>query len=58
MKSFRTDKSFLLRIEAMHIIKKGQLALQGKHIQNQVKFIHQIHAPYKVIEALDAISVN
>ncbi|MED4297829.1 hypothetical protein P4678_24700 [Priestia megaterium] len=42
----------------MHIIKKGQLALQGKHIQNQVKFIHQIHAPYKVIEALDAISVN
>jgi transposase, IS6 family len=26
----------------MHIIKKGQLTLQDKSVQNQVKFIHQL----------------
>jgi IS6 family transposase len=41
-KSFRTAKWILAGIEAMHIMKKGQLALWGKSVQNQVKFIHQL----------------
>lgn len=42
LKSFRTAKSILSGIEVMHIIKKGQLTLQDKSVQNQVKFIHQL----------------
>ncbi|RAS77555.1 IS6 family transposase [Priestia endophytica] len=42
LKSFRTAKSIISGLEAMHIIKKGQLALQDKSVQNQVKFIHQL----------------
>ncbi|RPK09284.1 hypothetical protein FH5_04147 [Priestia endophytica] len=42
LKSSRTAKSILSGIEAMHIIKKGQLTLQEKSVQNQVKFIHQL----------------
>ncbi|MCM3068243.1 IS6 family transposase [Priestia flexa] len=42
LKSFRTAKSILSGIEAMHIIKKGQLVLRDKSVQNQVKFIHQL----------------
>lgn len=42
LKSFRTVKSILSGIEAMHIIKKGQFTLQDKSVQNQVKFIHQL----------------
>jgi transposase, IS6 family len=42
LKSFRTAKSILSGIEAMHIIKKGQLALRDKSVQIQVKFIHQL----------------
>ncbi|EJQ55195.1 hypothetical protein IEU_05324 [Bacillus mycoides] len=42
LKSFRTAKSILSVIEAMHSIKKGQLALRDKSVQNQVKFIHQL----------------
>lgn len=42
LKSFRTAKSILLGIEKMHIIKKGQLPLQDKSVQNQVKLIHQL----------------
>ena len=42
LKSFRTAKSILSGIEAMHIIKKGQLALPDKSVQNQVKSIHQL----------------
>jgi transposase-like protein len=42
LKSFRTAKSILSGIEAMHIIKKGQLALPDKSVKNQVKFIHQL----------------
>ncbi|CAM4305968.1 IS6 family transposase [Bacillus paramycoides] len=38
LKSFRTAKS----IEAMHIIKKGQLILRDKSVQNEMKFIHQL----------------
>ncbi|HDR7613947.1 TPA: IS6 family transposase, partial [Bacillus mycoides] len=29
-------------IEAMHMVKKGQLILLDKSDQNQVKFIHQL----------------
>ena len=42
LKSFRTAKSILSGIEAMHIIKKGQLALRDKSVHNKVKFIHQL----------------
>ena len=42
LKSFRTAKSILSGIEAMHIIKKGQLIYGGKSVQNEVKFIHQL----------------
>ena len=42
LKSFRTARSILSRIEVMHIIKKGQLTLQDKSGQNQVKLIHQL----------------
>jgi len=42
LKSFRTAKSILSGIEAMHIIKKGQLSLPDKSVQNQVRFIHQL----------------
>ncbi|QWG70301.1 IS6 family transposase (plasmid) [Bacillus mycoides] len=42
LKSFRTAKSILSGIEAMHIIKKGQLILRDKSVQNEVKFIHQL----------------
>ncbi|AZV42977.1 transposase [Peribacillus asahii] len=42
LKPFRTAQSILKGIEAMHIIKKGQLALQDKSVQNRVKFIHQL----------------
>ncbi|ETT81424.1 hypothetical protein ACVWY4_004587 [Bacillus mycoides] len=42
LKSFRTAKSILSGIEAMHIIKKGQLILREKSVKNEVKFIHQL----------------
>lgn len=42
LKSYRTAKSILSGIEAMHIIKKGQLALGTSLSKNQVKFIHQL----------------
>ncbi|EJR97342.1 IS6 family transposase [Bacillus mycoides] len=42
LESFRTAKSILSGIEAMHIIKKGQLILRDKSVQNEVKFIHQL----------------
>ena len=42
LKSFRTAKSILLGIEAMQIIKKDQLALQDKSVQNKMKFIFQL----------------
>ena len=41
-KSFRTAKSILAGVEAMHMIKKGQLILRDKSVQNEVKFIHQL----------------
>ncbi|MFE9080834.1 IS6 family transposase [Bacillus mobilis] len=42
LKSFRTATSILSGIEAMHMVKKGQLVLLDKSVQNQVKFIHQL----------------
>ncbi|PEY93238.1 IS6 family transposase [Bacillus cereus] len=42
LKSFRTAKSILSGIEAMHIIKKGQLILWDKSVQDEIKFIHQL----------------
>ena len=42
LKSFRTAKSILSGIEAMHMIKKGQLDLRDKSVQNQSEFIHQL----------------
>lgn len=42
LKSFRTAKSIISGIEAMHIIKKGQLILRDKSVQNEMKFIHQL----------------
>ena len=42
LKSFRTATSIISGIEAMHMVKKGQLVLRDKSVQNQVKFIHQL----------------
>ena len=42
LKSLRTAKRIIAGLEAMHIIKKGQLALRDKSVHNQVKFIHQL----------------
>jgi transposase-like protein len=42
LKSFRTATSIISGIEAMHMIKKGQLVLQDKAVRNQMKFIYQL----------------
>jgi len=42
LKSFRTATSIISGIEEMHMIKKGQLVLRDKSVQNQVRFIHQL----------------
>ncbi|PJN58442.1 hypothetical protein BAWEI_50700 [Bacillus mycoides] len=42
LKSFHTATSIISGIEAMHMVKKGQLILLDKSVQNQVKFIHQL----------------
>jgi IS6 family transposase len=42
LKSFRTARSIISGIEAMHMAKKGQLVLRDKSVQNQVTFIHQL----------------
>jgi len=41
-KSFRTAEAITSGIEAMHMVKKGQLVLQDKSAQNQVKIIHKL----------------
>ncbi|PFJ65889.1 IS6 family transposase, partial [Bacillus cereus] len=38
----RTATSIISVIEAMHRVKKGQLILLDKSVQNQVKFMHQL----------------
>ncbi|EOQ07454.1 hypothetical protein KOY_05330 [Bacillus cereus VDM021] len=42
LKFFRTATSIIFGIEAMHMVKKKQLILLDKSVQNQVKFIHQL----------------
>ena len=42
LKSFRTATFIISGIETMHIVKKGQLVLRDKSVQNQVRFIHQL----------------
>ena len=42
LKSLRTAKRIIAGIEAMHMIKKGQLIQGDKSVQNQKEFIHQL----------------
>ncbi|MBY0600454.1 IS6 family transposase [Bacillus bingmayongensis] len=41
-KSYETATSILSGIEAMHMVKKGQLHQRVKSVQNEVKFIHKL----------------
>ncbi|MED1047633.1 IS6 family transposase [Bacillus mycoides] len=41
-KSFKTTIFILSGIEAMHMMKKGQIDLQNQSVQNQKEFIHQL----------------
>jgi transposase-like protein len=41
-KSFKTATFILSGVEAMHMMKKGQLHRQVKSIQNELKFIHKL----------------
>lgn len=40
-KSFKTTISILSGVEAIHMIKKGQIDLENQSVQNQKEFIHQ-----------------
>ncbi|SEB13786.1 DDE-type integrase/transposase/recombinase, partial [Bacillus nitratireducens] len=42
LKSFDTATSILSGVEAMHMIKKEQIALRSQSVQNQKEFIHQL----------------
>lgn len=42
LKSFSTATSVISGIEAMHMIKKGQLISRDKSAQNQIEFIHEL----------------
>ncbi|MFL0405458.1 IS6 family transposase [Bacillus cereus] len=41
-KSFKTAISILGGVEAMHMIKKGQIDLQNQSVQNQKEFVHRV----------------
>ncbi|PGU48829.1 IS6 family transposase, partial [Bacillus cereus] len=41
-KSFKTATSILSGVEAIHMIKKGQINLPNQSVQNQKEFIHQL----------------
>ena len=41
-KSFKTATFILRGVEAMHMIKKGQVDLRNQSVQNQKEFIHQV----------------
>lgn len=41
-KSFKTATSILSGVEAMHMIKKGQIDLRSQSVQNQKEYIHQV----------------
>lgn len=42
LKSFKTVISILSGVEAMHMMKKGQLVLPDKSAQNQKEIIHKL----------------
>ncbi|EEL50813.1 Transposase [Bacillus cereus Rock3-44] len=42
LKSFRTETLILRGIEAMYMMKKGQLVLPDKSVQDQKEFIHKL----------------
>jgi len=42
LKSFRTAKKILSGMEAMHMLRKKQVFLREKPVQNQKEFIHQL----------------
>ncbi|EEL02857.1 Transposase [Bacillus cereus BDRD-ST196] len=42
LKSFDTATYILSGVEAMHMIKKDQIALWNQSVQNQKEFIHQL----------------
>ncbi|PEE34294.1 DDE-type integrase/transposase/recombinase, partial [Bacillus pseudomycoides] len=42
LKSFKTAISILSGVEAMHMMKKGQLVLPDKSVQNRKEFIHKL----------------
>ncbi|MDR0132783.1 IS6 family transposase [Priestia megaterium] len=42
LKSFRTSKKILSGMEAMHMLRKKQVFLREKPVQNQKEFIHQL----------------
>ncbi|SCC40635.1 Transposase [Bacillus wiedmannii] len=42
LKSFKTAISILSGVEAMHMMKKGQLVLLNKSVQNQKECIHKL----------------
>ncbi|SCC02645.1 Transposase [Bacillus mycoides] len=41
-KSFKTATFILRGVEAMHMIKKGQIDLRNQSVQNQKELIHQV----------------
>lgn len=41
-KSYKTATFIVSGVEAMHMIKKGQIDLQNQLVQNQKEFIHQV----------------
>ncbi len=41
-KSFKTATCILSGVEAIHMIKKGQIDLPSQSVQNQKEFIHQV----------------
>ncbi|WP_028390631.1 IS6 family transposase, partial [Bacillus cihuensis] len=42
LKSLRTAKLIIAGIEAMHMVKKGQILQRENSVQNQKEFIHQL----------------
>ncbi|WP_018767000.1 DDE-type integrase/transposase/recombinase, partial [Bacillus sp. 105MF] len=42
VKSFKTAIAILSGVEAMHMIKRGQIDLRNQFVQNQKEFIHQV----------------
>ena len=42
LKTFRTAKQIICGVEAMHMLKKGQLQQGVKSVQNEIEFIHKL----------------